>query len=562
MGEKSGPGVSQRRLQLSARWSSRLGGVRLVAANRALRRLAVSWGLVNVAEYAFVVALGVYAFGEGGTIAVGLVALVRTLPGLVSGPLASVATDRWKRSRVLIMGVSGRLVVSVGIVVSLIVDQPYAVYSLAAVDATLAASFWPAMAAMTAEFSHRPAELTAANATSSLMESFGSLVGPVVAGTMLLFGSPEWIFVLGVGLFGAAIMSAVPLRSDRVPAPAQRGQRWREIAGGWSALRETPAAGRVVALWGGESLVLGSVDVVVVVLAIEYLDIGESGVGYLAALGGLGGMLAAGLVSVVSHRSGRLMAMGLVGFGLSLTLLGAVPSVAVAFLVFGTIGAAASVIDVGAQTLLQRLVPDARLGRVLGLFEGLYWASLGLGGLLASVLIVATSAPVAIGILGGLLLILGVANLARLDAIDGAVSFPRARLSTLSAMPMLARLSAPTLERLARRSADLVVPAGEMIIRQGDVGELFYVIASGTVEVDGDGQELAQLIAGDGFGEIALLKNQPRNADVVSVTDTRLVSIPAADFCEAVTGHAGAMAAAEALVAARLAGRTGRHRVP
>jgi putative ABC transport system ATP-binding protein len=57
---------------------------------------------------------------------------------------------------------------------------------------------------------------------------------------------------------------------------------------------------------------------------------------------------------------------------------------------------------------------------------------------------------------------------------------------------------------------------GEAIIREGDVGEEFFLIADGEVQVARQGQEIARLGSGEFFGELALLTGEPRNADVIA----------------------------------------------
>src|SRR5436309_1395019 len=67
-------------------------------------------------------------------------------------------------------------------------------------------------------------------------------------------------------------------------------------------------------------------------------------------------------------------------------------------------------------------------------------------------------------------------------------------------------------ERMTRRQ---YMP-GEIIVREGDVGEEFFLIADGEVQVERQGQEIARLGSGEFFGELALLTGEPRNADVIA----------------------------------------------
>ena len=119
-------------------------------------------------------------------------------------------------------------------------------------------------------------------------------------------------------------------------------------------------------------------------------------------------------------------------------------------------------------------------------------------------------------------------------------------------MSLFAPLPPPTLEALARALHRIEVPAGTVVIRQGDPGDLFYAIADGEVEVVRDGTRVALLGRGDGFGELALLLDRPRNATVRTLTDSRLYTLSPSEFVPVVTGHPRAAQAGADLVRIRL----------
>jgi CRP-like cAMP-binding protein len=91
-----------------------------------------------------------------------------------------------------------------------------------------------------------------------------------------------------------------------------------------------------------------------------------------------------------------------------------------------------------------------------------------------------------------------------------------------------------------------------LLIREGDEGDRFYVIVEGTVEVTRTGTYVADRVAGDFVGEIALLRNVPRTATVTAVTPLKLLALDRGPFLEAVTGHPQSRERAEAVATERL----------
>jgi CRP-like cAMP-binding protein len=94
--------------------------------------------------------------------------------------------------------------------------------------------------------------------------------------------------------------------------------------------------------------------------------------------------------------------------------------------------------------------------------------------------------------------------------------------------------------------------AGQELVRQGDPGDRFYIVDSGSVEVVVDGLPTAMLGPGDYFGEIALLRDVPRTATVRAREDGLLLTLTHDAFVPAVSGYSRSLASAEAVVGLRL----------
>jgi CRP-like cAMP-binding protein len=103
--------------------------------------------------------------------------------------------------------------------------------------------------------------------------------------------------------------------------------------------------------------------------------------------------------------------------------------------------------------------------------------------------------------------------------------------------PIFAPLPATTLDLLARNAVPHVVDADDLIIREGDRGDRFFMIERGEVEVTQDGSAISRLGEGASFGEIALLDDVPRTATVRAVVQTRLLTLDREDFLLALSGH-------------------------
>jgi MFS family permease len=525
-----------------------------VFGNRDLRRLQLAWAGSIAGHWSYLVALAVYAYDQGGAAAVGIVAVIRMIPAAVAAPFMSTLADRFPRRLVMIVVDLVRAALMCAAALTILVDGPAAlVYAIVAVSTVVGVAFRPAQAALLPSLARNPAELTAANVASSTIESVGSIVGPALGGLLLAVSSAEVVFAVNALSFvwSAALVVGIAAAATPVKrtAAAEGGRGFlAEAAEGIRAIFHDRDTRTLVGVYCAQTLVAGALGVLVVVTALDVLELDDAGVGWLNAALGAGG-LAGGFVALVLATRGRLagdFGVGVALFGLPLALVAAWPSPWTAAAALVLVGIGNSITDVAALTILQRTVPDDVLGRVLGVLEGLLLACLGLGALLVPLLVETSGARTALLITGALLPAVTLLAAPRLRAIDRAAAAP-AGTSFLRRVALLAPLPEPMLERLAASLAEVRVPAGETVLRSGEPGDRFYVIEAGEVEI-----ERRRFGPGESFGEIALLRDVPRTATVTARTDVVLQAIERDAFIAAVTGHAPAAAAAEAVIAARL----------
>jgi MFS family permease len=522
-------------------------------ANRNVRRLQLAWLGSVIGHWSYLVALSVYAYGQGGASAVGLVWVIRLIPAAVLSPFLATLADRYPRRSVMVAADLVRAALMGAAALLIAADGPAAaVYAVAVVATVVGVVFRPAQSALLPKLARDPAELTAANVASSTIESVASFAGPALGGLLLAATSAEVVFALNGASFvwSAALVAGIRLgpggdgRGDRT----ERVGFLRELTAGMGAIAGDRRVATVTGLYAAQTLVAGALNVLIVVVALELLDTGAAGVGYLNAMVGIGG-IAGGLLALVLAVRCRLAAdfgLGLVLFGLPLVAVGLVSELPVALVALVVVGIGNAVVDVAALTVLQRIVGDEVLGRVLGTLEGLLLAAIGLGALLAPLLVDAFDIEAALVVCGIVLPVLTLLGAAQLRSIDRVVRRPE-HLELVRGVPFLAPLPEPLLEHLASVLAKVHVGAGQTVLRAGDVGDRFYVIADGEVEIEG-----TRFGAGASFGEIALLRDVPRTATVTAATDVTLLALERNEFVSAVTGHEAAHAAAGEVVAARL----------
>ena len=371
------------------------------------------------------------------------VAAVQLLPAAVAAPLIATAADRMPRHRALTIGYLSQAGAAglTGWAMATAAAPPLVV-ALAALTAILITATRPAHTALIPELSDGPDQTIAANVVTSMEEGVAGLAGPLIAGLLLGAGDPSLVILTMAAVLAVSAVVVAGVSGTAGPALVMRVSGFRTLVGGLSAVLSERRAGAIVGLGGVKAIVDGALGVLVVVLAIELLGIGESGVGYLGAIVGAGALL------------GAIASAGLVGR----------PRLAPSLLAGALAGGSRSVLSgssreqhrcwqsrVGpavwrmspAAHLLQRLASREVMARVFGVLEGVAMAGLAVGALLAPVLIDWVGDQGALVVVGLLLPVAAIVAWPVIRRADISVGAAEVEIEIIERVAMLRPLDPP-----------------------------------------------------------------------------------------------------------------------
>ena len=530
----------------------------LVAVLRtsSLRRVLLAFFIFNTSEWATWIAILVWAFDTGGAGAAGLIAVVQLVPATLVAPFAAALGDRMRRDRALALGYGIQAVTTLTVGVALVADAPPGlIYVAAAVAATSIVLTRPVHDAIIPEIAESPAQITAGNAASSIVEGVAVFVGPLLTGVLLgLYGPGSVFLVLGT----ASLISVLLTRSLSLKRTFERNDdpesAVKATLAGLRALRRDAGALVLTFVVGAQFVVLGVLDILNVVLGIDILDMGPAGPGILTSALGVGTLLgaAATIVLIGRRRLSPAVLCGMLLTGAPIALIALVTLPPVAWLLLALSGFGKAFVDVAGRTLLQRAVRADILSRIFGVQESLRMAGMAAGSVVAPLLIHLLGGRGAFVATGVFLPVVGLVAWTQIRGLDSRSLQPGPGFDLLEAIPMFAMLPQGKLEQLSRDLIPVSAPAGTNIIVQGEGGDRFYVVGSGSVSIIKRGKPISTTGAGGYFGEIALLRDVPRTATVRAEDDVTLYALERDVFLEVVTGSSSARELAHAEAERRL----------
>lgn len=512
-----------------------------VARTPDLLRASLAFLAFIVVEYAAWIVVLIYAFNRGGVTAAGLIAVAQLVPAALFAPFMATLADT--RSPIVLMA-GGFLLqaVTLGFLsAAVLLNGPDAVvYALAIISSIWVTTTRPAASVAGPGLARTPDQLTALNVSFGWMENVGIVLASLLVGIGLEIGSLGLVLAIVAVIMAVAFVGTCTLRVQAigVTGEGESTSAAASVGHGFRLLRSEPKPRLLVMLLTAEFVVLGALDVLFVVIAIDVLGKNDAWVGYLNTADGVGGICAGLLTALlVGRRLGRPILVAGLAIAAGVALVAFSSSVVVTLGLLAVVGGGRAAFDVATRTLLQRAVPADMIARVFGVVEGLAMAGLAVGSVIP---------PILIALGGPKLALLGVAAVVPLAALlggrallalDAGAPVPVVEIALLRGLPHFAALPAPAMERLARTMERRDMSAGATIVRQGEVGEEFFAIGDGRVKVEIDGAEVRQLTRGEGFGEVALLHDGTRSATITALVPTSLYVLGRDDFLAALTDH-------------------------
>ena len=526
--------------------------------NPGLRKVGFAYALFSASELGIWIIFLVYAFTRGGTSAELAITLVQLLPSMALAPAIGSAADRWRPERTLVVGYAGQTLSIGAVALAMATGAPtVVVYVLAPITCLAICLTRPSQSALLPSVVRTAEELTAANVMTTWTEGAAALVGPGLAGILLAaFGPGTAMAAMGVLTLVSTVLAwgvarEVGGRSDAARSTAGGagdggdGGPAADAAGVLAGVRDTLLNRQIrvlLILTTFYFVLIGAMDYLCVILALGVLHMSPGGAGYLNAAIGVGALIAGFLTAFLVGRAplARTLSASLLAAVGALAVVAAVPRVGTALALFVVVGLSLAVFNATGRTLMQRAAPPDAIAGAFGVVESLMDLGVLLGSLLVWVGYRLAGPRVAL-VAPGVAAVVLVATLWRkLREVDDTASVPHVEIRLLRSIRIFAPLPAPSLEAVARELTPIAVPAGTRVINEGEPGDRYYAVADGVLEVTRGTERLARIGRGDGFGEIALIRDVPRTATVTTVTDSLLYGLDGDLFVETVTGNASA----------------------
>lgn len=514
---------------------------RSALGNGVLVRFTTAFLFATLSQWALFVAALVYAFDRGGSRAAGLASIALLVPIVLVAPRAAMAAHTHHPNSVRLISYTLQAAGLTLASVAAAADGPSPlVVGGCAVASGAFTLLGPAGAVVLPSIVRSARELVVANVWLGGCESVSTLAGSGLAAVMLAVQGPALALAVCAALTAAATVLTLLDRSAAhgiVMSAAPRGAvRW--VTSSIAGLRERPGVSGVLAIAGGQYVLVGSLDLVLVVLAEKSLHMGTSGPGVLTTSVGAGAVVCA-VTSTFLVRRARLAPLligALAAVAVAAVAVGIAPTLTLALVVLPLIGFSRALLDLTSRMLLQRATPPHSLAAIVGAIELFAGVGMLVGSVVSQLLIAAAGVKAALIELGAFFAVLLVLTMRSLRRADDSADIPVVAISLLRRIPAFAPLPPLELETVARAAVEVPVEMGDVVMAEGDPADSYYAVADGVFDVTIGGDYVRTAERGGGFGEIALLANVPRTATITARRPGALLAIHRDPFLTAVTG--------------------------
>jgi MFS family permease len=546
---------------------------RQLLANRPLTKLFIGEFVSGIGDWLYIVAIFVVIYREThDAAAVGLFGAVRMVPYVLLSIPAGLAADRFDRRLVLL--VSDLVRGSVMVVLFWLIQAHgpvWLIVAFAMVAAGGSTFFYPAVGAYIPSLAADERQLGPANSAWASLGNVSFIIGPAIGGLLIAAGGLEVAFLLNAVSFLviAAVLWTLPpsIAKREGQRPVDREQPEVARAGNADGTSEASQAGEATDATdaspaprkgradldlrplSGLALIQiivgfldGGIQALTIILAVTVLGAGEEANGFLNAaigVGGLAGAIASGVL-VLRRRLGGPLVVGAALTGGAVAILGGVPTLAVALVAIGVCAAGSIILDVILTTIFQRLVPDELRGRALGLLMTMNTLSGAAGALALPIIVVTFGAAAGLGGAGAATVAVSLVGLVLLNGATSRPASPyESTLLRVAKLPLFAGVRGSRLEAALGHVTPMDVEPGQVIVREGEPADRFYIIVDGAFTVshrtaDGTETVLRTLGPDQVFGELGLLYRTSRTATVSADGPGRLLAMEADDFLELV----------------------------
>ena len=420
--------------------------------NAALRRLSLAYAGFRLAELGVWIALIAYAYTAGGVREASAVTVAQLVPATFFALAVGGLIRRHGAVQVLRWGLVAQSAGMIGAALFLRIGDNGAGYAAAIVAATAITTTRPSHSALTPGIVDGADELTAANVFSGVLLAAASLAGPAVA-ALLMTAVGSWAVFAVMGAVVAAGAAAV----WRLPAVNLAGDEDPEsVIAGIRATAREPGPRVMVLAVAMYYLMIGALDVMAVVIAVELLGKSEAFGGYVTTAVGVGCVIAGSIaVTLIGRRwLSPWVLISALSIGISLVAVSLAGSRLVASMIaLVAIGVGEAIYELTALMLLQRVSRLDLLGHVFALVEALQMAMLAVGAAIVPLAVALCGshwAPAAVGVLF-LVLVGGLGT--RIVVIDRNARVPLTEMAALRATPLFRALPGPALETVAARGS-------------------------------------------------------------------------------------------------------------